>query len=143
MRPSIRFEEYLSRNDRRWLRSACNVWVGAGPAVERGHRSPSRGLHGDLHPRNVLVQDGALAGIIDWGDVTAGDVATDLACTWMLFDFAHARELFLEAYAPSEQVRARAVGWVVHFASGLIDSGEPRHVLIGISIMRRLAGADE
>ncbi|MBE8992763.1 phosphotransferase [Nostoc sp. LEGE 12450] len=36
-------------------------------------------LHGDLHPRNILVEDGAIAGIIDWGDITSGDIATDLA----------------------------------------------------------------
>ena len=98
-------------------------------------------LHGDLHPRNVLVQDGALAGIIDWGDVTAGDVATDLACAWMLFESARGREIFLGAYAPTEQIRARAAGWAVHFASGLLDSGEPRHVRIGLSVIRRLARA--
>ena len=27
-------------------------------------------LHGDLHPLNVLVHDGALAGVIDFGDLT-------------------------------------------------------------------------
>jgi aminoglycoside phosphotransferase (APT) family kinase protein len=86
-------EERLQRLGRSW------------PSCGERPSKPLARLHGDLHPRNVLVQDGALAGIIDWGDVTAGDVATDLACTWMLFDFAHARELFLEAYAPSEQVQ--------------------------------------
>ena len=40
---------------------------------------------------------------------------------WMLFDSARGRALCLEAYAPSERVRARAAGWAVHFASGLID----------------------
>lgn len=42
-------------------------------------------LHGDLHSRNVLVENGVITGIIDWGDITAGDKATDLAAIWMLF----------------------------------------------------------
>ena len=36
-------------------------------------------LHGELHARNVLVKNGAIDGIIDWGDITAGNIATDLA----------------------------------------------------------------
>src|SRR5262249_60270267 len=34
----------------------------------------SKWLHGDLHARNALVENGAITGIIDWGDITAGDV---------------------------------------------------------------------
>jgi aminoglycoside phosphotransferase (APT) family kinase protein len=31
---------------------------------------PPTWLHGDLHPRNVLVEDGIVSGVIDWGDIT-------------------------------------------------------------------------
>jgi aminoglycoside phosphotransferase (APT) family kinase protein len=37
------------------------------------------------HPRNILVDRGRLSAVIDWGDVTRGDPATDLAAIWMLF----------------------------------------------------------
>ena len=43
-------------------------------------------LHGDLHPSNMLTRHGELSAVIDWGDLTAGDPATDLAIAWMLFD---------------------------------------------------------
>jgi aminoglycoside phosphotransferase (APT) family kinase protein len=43
-------------------------------------------IHGDLHPGNLLARDGALVGIIDFGDVTAGDPAYDLAVAWLAFD---------------------------------------------------------
>ena len=43
-------------------------------------------IHGDLHPRNVLVNHGRISAVLDWGDVTAGDAATDLAAVWWLFD---------------------------------------------------------
>ena len=46
---------------------------------------PALWLHGDLHPHNVIVHEGAVAAVIDFGDITAGDPATDLAIAWMLF----------------------------------------------------------
>lgn len=45
-------------------------------------------IHGDLHPGNLVTRDGALVGIIDFGDVTAGDPAYDLAVAWLAFDAA-------------------------------------------------------
>jgi aminoglycoside phosphotransferase (APT) family kinase protein len=95
-------------------------------------------LHGDLHPRNAIVTDGRLSGLIDWGDMAAGDVATDLACAWMLFDSPGARAAFLEAYGPSEAERVRAAGWAVNFASALIASGDAVHERLGWQIAARL-----
>ena len=40
--------------------------------------------HGDLHLRHVLVERGALSGVIDWGDVCRSDPAIDLMVAWML-----------------------------------------------------------
>ena len=37
-----------------------------------------------MHPGNLLVRDGHLAGVLDFGDLTAGDPATDLSVGWML-----------------------------------------------------------
>jgi aminoglycoside phosphotransferase (APT) family kinase protein len=36
-------------------------------------------IHGDLHPRNLVASQGRLTAVLDWGDMTAGDPATDLA----------------------------------------------------------------
>jgi aminoglycoside phosphotransferase (APT) family kinase protein len=62
-------------------------------------------VHGDLYSRHVIVDapngntdgEARLAGIIDWGDVHAGDPSADLACAWSLFDAAGRRRL-LERY---------------------------------------------
>ena len=43
-------------------------------------------LHGDMHPLNLLVRGSRLSAVIDFGDLTAGDPATDLSVAWMLFD---------------------------------------------------------
>ena len=39
-------------------------------------------LHADLLPEHLLVRDGRLAGVIDWGDARVGDPALDYA--WLL-----------------------------------------------------------
>lgn len=103
-------------------------------------------LHGDLHPRNVLVERGVISGVIDWGDLTAGDRATDLSAIWMLFEDVEARREALAAYGPlSTATLARAKGWAIHFGAMLLDTGlvdHPRHARIGERTLRRVA-ADE
>ncbi len=49
-----------------------------------GYDGPPVWLHGDLHPANILVNDGQVSGVIDFGDITAGDPAGDLSVAWML-----------------------------------------------------------
>ncbi len=49
------------------------------------HAGPPSWLHGDLHPGNLIVHGGELAGVIDFGDLTSGDPATDLLIAWALF----------------------------------------------------------
>src|SRR5690606_19487705 len=45
---------------------------------------PPLWLHGDLHPLNILVHEGELSGVIDFGDMCAGDRATDLSAAWIV-----------------------------------------------------------
>jgi aminoglycoside phosphotransferase (APT) family kinase protein len=100
-------------------------------------------LHGDLHARNVLVEGGALCGVIDWGDITAGDPATDVASIWMLFEEPGAHAAAMAAYGGGDpDLWARARGWAVLFATFLLDTGlidHPRHAAMGETIFRRLA----
>jgi aminoglycoside phosphotransferase (APT) family kinase protein len=100
-------------------------------------------LHGDLHPRNVLIEDGIITGVIDWGDMTSGDRATDLAANWMLFQEPDARrEVFAEYAELSQATLLRAKGWAVLLAVMLLDTGlidNPRHAAIGERTLRRLA----
>jgi aminoglycoside phosphotransferase (APT) family kinase protein len=81
---------------------------------------PPLWLHGDLHPGNLLVLHGRLAGVIDFGDLTAGDPATDLAVGWLAFD-APARQVFLSrlpsAYRTDQALLARARGWALVLAT--------------------------
>lgn len=100
-------------------------------------------LHGDLHSRNVLVERGTISGVIDWGDLTSGDCATDLASNWMLFDDADTRaELQVEYRDVSPATWIRAKGWAVLFGLVFLETGltdNARHAEIGARILRRVA----
>ena len=69
-------------------------------------------LHGDLHVRHVLVDaEGGPTGVIDWGDVCAGDPSVDLAFAFGSLSGA-ARRAFREAYGPIDgltELRARVI----------------------------------
>ena len=88
-------------------------------------------LHGDLHPKNIVVDgEGRLACVLDWGDLTNGDPATDLGAAWMLFPPAAHPAVWAgyrdEGGRLSGATLERARGWAVHFAvilllAGLID----------------------
>jgi aminoglycoside phosphotransferase (APT) family kinase protein len=57
-------------------------------------------LHADLHPANVLTADGALRGVIDFGDLRVGDPALDLAAGWILLP-TDVVDRVLAAYRPA------------------------------------------
>ncbi len=102
----------------------------------------ARWLHGDLHARNVLVSNGRISAIIDWGDITSGDVATDLAGIWALFDDPEARHNALEAYGADAPEIARARAWAVNFGTILLLTGRvdnPVHAAMGADTLRRVS----
>jgi aminoglycoside phosphotransferase (APT) family kinase protein len=62
----------------------------------------------------------AVSGIVDFGDITAGDPATDLAIAWMLLP-ANARPLFrLVAGHIDDHTWSRARGWALALGLTLI-----------------------
>jgi aminoglycoside phosphotransferase (APT) family kinase protein len=58
--------------------------------------APPVWVHGDLMEGNLVVRDGRLRGVIDWGGLIAGDPAVELMIAWNFFD-AEARNLFRDA----------------------------------------------
>jgi aminoglycoside phosphotransferase (APT) family kinase protein len=72
-------------------------------------------IHGDLHPANTIFDHEALVGVIDFGDLCAGDPATDLAGALMSLPLESIAEFF-DAYGEVDlATRRRMLGWAVHF----------------------------
>jgi aminoglycoside phosphotransferase (APT) family kinase protein len=98
-----------------------------------GYDGPPVWLHGDPHPANVLVHDGRVSGVIDFGDITAGDPASDLSMAWMLLPLEH-HASFWPAYQEAggrggDALRARARGWALNFAIVFLAHSEDNPVL--------------
>ena len=70
---------------------------------------PPTWLHGDLAPDNMLLNDGKLSAVIDWGGLGVGDPATELLPAWNLFRGA-SREAFREAIGFDDATWARGRG---------------------------------
>ncbi|HEY2692253.1 MAG TPA: aminoglycoside phosphotransferase family protein [Streptosporangiaceae bacterium] len=120
-------------------RAVMRVWDAAVAApVWDG---PPLWLHGDLHPANILVHRGRLTGVIDFGDITSGDPATDLSIAWMLLPAEH-HGAFLDAYAAGGGARggwARARGWALALALVFLAFSADNPMLAGIG--QRTIGA--
>jgi len=72
-------------------------------------------VHGDLLPGNLLVRDGRLAAIIDFGTLQVGDPAADLQAAWNLFTGDSRRRFRAEAGA-SDACWLRGRGTVLYQA---------------------------
>jgi aminoglycoside phosphotransferase (APT) family kinase protein len=72
-------------------------------------------IHGDLDARNLLVHDGRLSGVIDWGGLGVGDPACDVMVAWKVLS-AEGREKFRAALSVDDATWARARGWAVSTA---------------------------
>ncbi|WP_431277891.1 aminoglycoside phosphotransferase family protein [Leifsonia poae] len=69
-------------------------------------------FHGDFATGNLLVQDGRLAAVIDFGTSGVGDPACDLVLAWTLFE-GESRETFRRGVGLDDDTWARARGWAL------------------------------
>lgn len=126
-----------------WPRLAATpVWTG-----------PPLWLHGDPHPANVLLTTDAsglpahLAAVIDFGDITAGDPATDLAAAWLIFD-VEARTAFrarTDELAPlDDDTWLRARGWALNMGTAIVANSDdnPRLAAIGAHVLDQVLLGD-
>lgn len=126
--------------------AALRVWASAAAAPR--HAGPPVWLHGDLHPANILVNEGQVSGVIDFGDITSGDPACDLSVAWMLLPRS-AHGAFWAAYGAVDAddpgntgLVARARGWALGL--GLVflafSADNPRMLRIGERTLDRVLG---
>jgi aminoglycoside phosphotransferase (APT) family kinase protein len=99
-------------------------------------------IQGDPHPRNILVRDGRIVAVIDWGDLARGDRASDLAAVWMLLPQASSRARAMAALPDvSPATWRRAQGWAAFYGVMLLDAGladDARMTLIARRTFERL-----
>jgi aminoglycoside phosphotransferase (APT) family kinase protein len=69
-------------------------------------------VHGDVAASNLLMRNGELVAVIDFGTCAIGDPACDLVIAWTLFD-GESRKRFVEAGALDVDTWSRARGWAL------------------------------
>ncbi len=84
-----------------WAAALASAWQGAPVWV-----------HGDIAPGNLLVRDGRLSAVIDFGGMAVGDPACDLAIAWTHFT-GEARDAFRAALPLDPATWARGRGWAL------------------------------
>ena len=99
---------------RRWIdgvdaAAACRLWEAALAACWTG---PALWLHGDVAAGNLLLRDGTLCAVIDFGGMAVGDPACDLAIAWTLFDPA-SRQVFRDTLGADDGMWVRGRGWAL------------------------------
>jgi aminoglycoside phosphotransferase (APT) family kinase protein len=69
-------------------------------------------LHGDAQPGNLLVREGRLAAVIDFGTSGVGDPACDTTIAWTFLS-ADGRRAFAERLPFDRATWARGRGWAI------------------------------
>jgi len=95
-----------------WEKALASRWMGKPVWV-----------HGDVAEGNLLVRDGRLSAVIDFGSSGTGDPACDLVIAWTLFDDPAARA-FRNRVGLDVQTWERARGWCLWKAL-ITVAGEP------------------
>lgn len=93
-----------------WEQSLDSTW-----------EAPPVWLHGDVAPGNLLLKNGRLSGVIDFGIMGIGDPACDYAMAWTFFE-GKSRRLFLKDLDSGTIARAR--GWALWKALITLDAPE-------------------
>lgn len=90
-------------------KAATEVW---NTALSSTWKRPPVWLHGDVSESNLLIKNGQLNAVIDFGCSAVGDPACDLAIAWTLFT-GSSRESFKSTIQTDESTWARGRGWAL------------------------------
>ena len=104
-------------------RQAIKIWERA--LASRWHGAPVW-LHGDIAVGNLLVTDGKLSAVIDFGGCAVGDPACDLVIAWSFLDAA-GRAAFQAALPYDADTWDRARGWALWKAMLMAERGQAIH----------------
>jgi aminoglycoside phosphotransferase (APT) family kinase protein len=89
--------------------SAAEVWAAA---LSSEWRRQSLWVHGDVASGNLLVKDGNLSAVIDFGSSAVGDPACDLVIAWTEFS-GESRTVFRAGLPFDDDTWGRARGWAL------------------------------
>ncbi|HAU1321432.1 TPA: aminoglycoside phosphotransferase family protein [Legionella pneumophila] len=101
---------------------ATEIWE---TALNTSWQSTPVWVHGDISAGNLLVKNEKLCAIIDFGQLSVGDPACDLAITWTLFA-GDSRKIFREMLPLDKGTWSRGQAWTLWkaliVAAGIVNT---------------------
>jgi aminoglycoside phosphotransferase (APT) family kinase protein len=94
------------------LDAAERTWDEAMRLPGTAERTTPRWYHGDLAAENLLVREGALTAVLDFGGLSVGDPTVDLVPAWEILD-PPARELFRQQVGVDDATWLRGRAWAL------------------------------
>ncbi len=94
------------------LDAAEQIWADAMKLPGAADRTTPRWYHGDLAAENLLMRDGVLAAVLDFGGLSVGDPTVDLVVAWEVLD-PPARELFRRQVGVDDATWLRGQAWAL------------------------------
>lgn len=114
--------------------AATDVWQ---TALDADWRSTPVWVHGDIEPTNLLVRNGRLSAVIDFGCSAVGDPACDLVIAWTFLS-GESREAFRAGLPLDHSTWARGRGWALwkalivmaqHVDTDTVVAGSQRRII--------------
>lgn len=102
-------------------------------------------FHGDLAPDNLLMIDGALSAVIDFGTCGVGDPACDLAVAWTLLR-GESRAAFRNRLSVDDDLWARGRGWalwkMLATCAGAVEDDDEVERAAATQVLEQIIGED-
>jgi aminoglycoside phosphotransferase (APT) family kinase protein len=93
-------------------------------------------VHGDMAPTNLLIREGRLRAVIDFGCCAVGDPACDLVIAWTFFE-GESRNAFRDRINLDDDTWARARGWAL-WKSLILLANQPQSSSFENLVARRV-----
>jgi aminoglycoside phosphotransferase (APT) family kinase protein len=113
---------------------ASGIWR---DALEAPPAARAVWFHGDVAANNLLVRDGALSAVIDFGCAGVGDPACDTVAIWTFLE-GSAVSAFREVYDVDEATWARGRGWAIWKALIMITNEPPEQRAFARRVLDRV-----
>jgi aminoglycoside phosphotransferase (APT) family kinase protein len=94
------------------LDAAEQIWAEGMKLPGTADRTTPRWYHGDLAAENLLVRDGTLTAVLDFGGLSVGDPTVDLVVAWEVLD-PPAREVFRRQVGVDDATWLRGRAWAL------------------------------
>lgn len=97
------------------LNACLGLWERAVALTDAGEAPRPAWLHGDLFAENLLLREGHLAAVLDFGGLAVGDPTVDLVAAWEMLDHC-GREVFRSILGVDERTWLRGRAWALAIA---------------------------